>query len=165
MKKIEEAIPVNHGHLVKTIPGAVEFLTALASTSARVGLVTSSTLPLVKGWQKYLDLPLPEPELSVTAESVQNGKPDPACYNLGREKLGLNDETLNVVVLEDSPAGIKAGKGANCKVIGLLTSHTYEQIVAAGPDWIVHDLRGLKITQRPGTQVFIEMTTIYGNHT
>lgn len=31
------------------------------------------------------------------------------------------NENENVLVLEDSPAGIKAGKAAGCKVLGLVT--------------------------------------------
>ncbi|KAH7134293.1 HAD-like domain-containing protein [Dactylonectria macrodidyma] len=160
VRKIEGAIPLNHGHLATEIPGAVDFMTALIAISAPSALVTSSTLPLVIGWQKTLNLPLPEPEFLVTAESVPIGKPDPACYALGREKLGLTDETLDLLVVEDSPAGIEAGKAANCKVVGLLTSHTYEQIVAAKPNWIVQDLKSLKVLQSTGGKVSIEMTSL-----
>lgn len=160
MTKIEGAIPINHGHLATEIPGAIEFMAALAATLAPSALVTSSTLPLVKGWQKVLNIPLPEPEFLVTAESVQNGKLDPACYALGREKLGLTDETLDLLVLEDSPAGIQAGKAANCKVVGLLTSHTYEQIAESGPDWIVQDLKSLKVVCNRGGKVSIEMISL-----
>jgi glycerol-1-phosphatase len=51
----------------------------------------------------------------ITAEAVRNGKPDPTCYLLGKEKLGLElDE--EVLVIEDMPAGIKAGNrlGNDC---------------------------------------------------
>lgn len=50
-------------------------------------------------------------------------KPDPSCYVLGLDRIGLAgaNENANVLVLEDSPAGIKAGKAAGCKVLGLVT--------------------------------------------
>jgi glycerol 3-phosphatase-1 len=48
-------------------------------------------------------------------------------------------------VLEDSPAGIRAGKAAGCKVLGLVTSHTAEQVVSAGPDWVVRDLASVRL--------------------
>lgn len=50
-------------------------------------------------------------------------KPDPACYSMGLKRIGMarDDEHTNVLVLEDSPAGIKAGKAAGCKVLGLVT--------------------------------------------
>lgn len=42
---------------------------------------------------------------------------------LGLERIGQAgaNENANVLVLEDSPAGIKAGKAAGCKVLGLVT--------------------------------------------
>ncbi len=94
------------------------------------------------GWLEVLKLP--HPKHLVTAESVENGKPDPTCYKLGWSKLGLPAD-VEVLVLEDSPAGIIAGKAAGCKVLGLVTSHTIEQVVAAEPDWVVEDLRSVKM--------------------
>jgi glycerol 3-phosphatase-1 len=89
-------------------------------------------------------LKLPLPEHLVVAEDVENGKPDPGCYLMGMEKLrlGAGDEVL---VLEDSPAGIRAGKAAGCKVLGVVTSHTMQQVLDAGADWIVKDLRSVKL--------------------
>lgn len=44
------------------------------------------------------------------------------------------------VVFEDAPSGIRSGKAAGCKTIGLLTSHSWEQVEAAQPDYIVKDM-------------------------
>lgn len=70
-------------------------------------------------------------------------------------KLNATDAS-QVLVLEDSPAGIQAGKAAGCKVLGLVTSHTVEQVVAAGPDWVVRDLSGVRVvgwTEERGTEL------------
>ena len=56
-------------------------------------------------------------------------------------------------MLEDSPAGIRAGKAAGCKVLAMVTSHTVEQVLAAEPDWIVRDLRSLKVEGIDGGRV------------
>ncbi|ENH70931.1 (DL)-glycerol-3-phosphatase 2 [Fusarium oxysporum f. sp. cubense race 1] len=118
VRSIESVIPVNHGHLAKEIPGAIDFLSALAAHSVPWALVTSSTLPLVQQWRETRNLALPTaPKLLVTAESVENGKPDPAAYVLGRERLGLVDEQFDILVIEDSPAGIAAGKAAGYCVV------------------------------------------------
>ncbi len=106
--------------------------------------MTSGTIPLVTGWLDVLKLP--PPDYLVTAESVEKGKPDPACYRLGREKLKLGSDA-RVVVLEDSPAGIQAGKAAGCKVISLVTTHTLEQVLAAEPDWVLQDLRSVEMVE------------------
>ncbi|KAL2673765.1 hypothetical protein Neosp_012209 [[Neocosmospora] mangrovei] len=161
VRSIESVIPVNHGHLAKEIPGAVDFLSALATHSVPWALVTSSTLPLVQQWRETQKLSLPAAqELLVTAESVEKGKPDPAAYVLGRERLNMVDERFDVLVIEDSPAGIAAGKASGCKVIGLLTSHTYEQIASSAPDWILQDLRSLKILRNMNGKVAVEMLLV-----
>ncbi|KAG4219408.1 hypothetical protein PC116_g32112 [Phytophthora cactorum] len=143
---MEGLLPKLHGADAVEIPGARALLDTLIAASARWAIVTSGTVPLVTGWLDVLKLP--HPENLVTAESVANGKPDPACYDLGREKLGLSpDDSSEILVLEDSPAGIRSGKAAGCKVLGLVTSHTAEQVLAAEPDWIVRDLRSVKMVR------------------
>jgi glycerol-1-phosphatase len=102
-------------------------------------------------------LQLPIPENLVVAEDVENGKPDPSCYLLGKEKLGLTADA-EVLVLEDSPAGIKAGKAAGCKVLGVVTSHTVEQVLNAGPDWIVKDLRSVRVVGHSQERVELEFS-------
>ena len=44
------------------------------------------------------------------------------------------------LVVEDAPSGILAGKAAGAKVLGVLTSHTLDQVKKVEPDWIVEDL-------------------------
>ncbi|KAK4201847.1 DL-glycerol-3-phosphatase [Triangularia verruculosa] len=145
----EALLPKLYGSSAVEIPGARSLLTSLISLSAPWTIVTSGTIPLVTGWLNVLGLPVPEH--IVTAESVQNGKPDPACYLLGRENLGEPaGQGREVLVLEDAPAGIKAGKAAGCKVIGLVTSHSVEEVLAAGPDWVVKDLTQVKVVRREG---------------
>jgi len=87
---------------------------------------------------------------------VKNGKPDPSCYLMGKEKLGLKGQA-EVLVLEDSPAGIAAGKAAGCKVLAVVTSHSVEQVLAAQPDWIVKDLRSVKIVRHSKAGVELEI--------
>jgi glycerol-1-phosphatase len=115
---------------------------ALEEVSARWTIVTSGTQPLAQGWLKILGLI--EPPFIVTAEDVVHGKPDPACYNLGRKKLGL-PEFAPVLVFEDAPAGIRAGKAAGCLVVALTTTHAVSHLIDAGADWIVQDLRSVKL--------------------
>ncbi|KAI0202375.1 HAD-like protein [Astrocystis sublimbata] len=142
VQRMEGMLPKKYGADAVEIPGARALLDQLIAAKAPWAIVTSGTEPLVHGWLEVLKLP--HPEHLVTAESVENGKPDPACYKLGWSRLGMPGNA-NVLVLEDSPAGIEAGKAAGCKVIGLVTSHTMEQVVAAQPDWVVRDLSSVKM--------------------
>ncbi|KAJ2980038.1 hypothetical protein NQ176_g2887 [Zarea fungicola] len=127
-----------------------------SENAAPWAIVTSGTEPLVHGWLSRLNLAIPAN--LVTAESVLHGKPDPTCYRMGLEKLNLTDVAGDVLVLEDSPAGIKAGKDAGCKVIGLVTSHTVEQVAAAKPDWVVKDLTSVTVVATEGSMVVVEIT-------
>jgi glycerol 3-phosphatase-1 len=158
--KVEGQLPHLYGDDATEIPGARSLLDALISVKAPWAIVTSGTEPLVSGWLNVLKLAIPEH--LVTAESVAEGKPDPACYRMGLDKLALGTGSgaitaADVLVLEDSPAGIKAGKDAGCRVIGLVTSHTVEQVAAAEPDWIVRDLDSVKVVASEGGKITLEI--------
>lgn len=140
---MEGLLPLHHGEDAVEISGARSLLNEIGTRELPWAIVTSGTMPLVSGWLKRMGLPTPEH--LITAESVENGKPDPACYLMGRERIKLSGDDKSVLVLEDSPAGIRAGKAAGCKVLGLVTSHTAEQVKSAEPDWIVKDLDSVKI--------------------
>ncbi|KAI1815484.1 HAD-like protein [Poronia punctata] len=158
VRHIEGIMPKKYGDEATEIPGARALLDQLIATNATWTIVTSGSEPLVHGWLDVLKLPTPEH--LVTAESVENGKPDPTCYLLGRSNLGLSAEA-EVLVLEDSPAGIRAGKAAGCKVLGLVTSHTLEQVKAAQPDWVVTDLSSVKmLTCSPDGRVTLEFSNV-----
>lgn len=152
---MEGSLPKLHGKDAVEIPGARALLETLISARAPWAIVTSGTHPLVTGWLDVLDLP--HPEHLVTAEAVQNGKPDPTCYQLGRSKLKLA-ENADVLVFEDSPAGIKSGKSAGCKVIAVVTSHTLEQVMEAEPDWIIQDLQSVKMIEMKDGAVTLEIS-------
>jgi glycerol 3-phosphatase-1 len=155
IKHMESLLPLHYGADAVEIPGARDLLDSCTEQKVPWAIVTSGTSPLVSGWLGVLKLPLPEH--LVVAEDVEKGKPDPSCYLMGREKLGLSGKA-EVLVLEDSPAGIKAGKEAGCKVLGVVTSHTVEQVVAAGPDWVVKDLSSLKVVGLSANGVEIEIS-------
>lgn len=155
VRHMEGLLPKLYSSDATEVPGARALLDALISRSAPWAIVTSGTQPLVTGWLSVLGLAIPEH--LVTAESVDEGKPDPACYRLGRERLGFQDAAKDILVFEDAPAGIKAGKAAGCKVVGLVTSHTVEQVVAAGPDWVLEDLTSVNVVGVEGGRVAIEI--------
>lgn len=107
------------------------------------------------GWLGVMKLA--HPKIHVVAEDVEEGKPDPACYALGKERLSLMKDDP-VLVVEDAPAGVRAGKAAGCTVIGLTTTHGIQQIREAGADWVVQDLRSVRYAGRDGKLVRIEIS-------
>ncbi|RMD44650.1 hypothetical protein DV735_g462, partial [Chaetothyriales sp. CBS 134920] len=145
--ELERQVPVRWGDSATAIPGAHQLLETLETLQAKWAIVTSGTRPLVEGWLKRLKLV--EPEHMVTAETVVNGKPDPEGYQLGATKLGLGEDTKSLLVLEDAPAGVRAGKAAGCMVLGLATSHSMQDLKDAGADWVVRDLTFVKVQRDP----------------
>lgn len=137
---MESQIPFKYGVDAIPIPGSQALLAQVSNLRIPWGIVTSGTKPLVSGWLDILQLV--HPSVLITAEAVRDGKPDPACYSLGKGKLGLDGEVL---VVEDAPAGIKAGKKAGCKVLALATTHEIEALWEAGADWVVKDLQSLRM--------------------
>lgn len=139
---MEGSLPRKYGNDAVEIPGARDLLDSLEAAGARWTIVTSGTRPLVEGWLDVMKLALPEH--LVSAEEVSNGKPDPEGYLLGLKRLNLPAGST-AVVFEDAPAGVRAGKAAGFKVIGLATTHAVHQLEDAGADWIIQDLRSISL--------------------
>lgn len=57
---------------------------------------------------------------------VSKGKPDPEIYLKTAKALGF--DPAKCIVFEDSFSGIEAGKGAGCKVVGITTTHSREEL-------------------------------------
>lgn len=130
-------------------------LDTLEAALAPWTIVTSGTRPLVTGWLDVMKLA--HPSTLVVADDVADGKPDPACYLLGRERLGL-DAQAKMVVFEDAPAGVAAGKAAGFFVIGLATTHSVQQIRAAGADRIVEDMRSVRLVEWDGKRMVLQVS-------
>ncbi|WP_448638180.1 HAD-IA family hydrolase [Geodermatophilus sp. URMC 63] len=120
----------------ETVPAVAGAAELLATLPARVwAVVTSGTPDLATARSTAAGLPLPE--AMVTGPDVAAGKPAPECYRLGARALGLRPE--ETVVLEDSPAGVAAGRAAGARVVGI-----GERALSAGADVVVRDLTGLR---------------------
>ncbi|KAL6704024.1 DL-glycerol-3-phosphatase [Coniothyrium glycines] len=140
---VEGLIPKEFGQDAVEIPGSRQMLDELERKEVPWCIVTSGSRPLVTGWLDVMKLA--RPKNLITAEDVLNGKPDPACYRLGETKLGLREEKPSIVVFEDAPAGIRSGKAAGYTVVALFTTHSLEQLVEAGADYIVKDMQSVSL--------------------
>ena len=72
---------------------------------------------------------LPRPKVLVTAEDVRHGKPAPDGYLMAARALGV--AATDCVVVEDSPAGVDAGKAAGALVAAVTTTHPADALRAA----------------------------------
>jgi beta-phosphoglucomutase len=84
----------------------------------------------------------------VSAEDVSTPKPDPECYRTGFNRLDAARMAMGhlpmthpeCVVIEDSPAGVKAGVAADLQVLGVPNTVSADELRAAGARWIAKDL-------------------------
>ena len=81
---------------------------------------------------------LPVPDRIISGDMVERGKPDPEAYRRGAELLGV--PAADCVVVEDAPTGARAGVAAGCRVLGVLGTHSAEELREAGATWVVESL-------------------------
>ncbi|XVQ13721.1 HAD-IA family hydrolase [Spirillospora sp. CA-255316] len=125
---------------VTAIAGARELLAGMDGLPWAV--VTSMDPAQLKARAGAAGIPLPE--VVVTASDVSVGKPDPSGYLLAARRLGVDPR--DCVVVEDAPAGVRAGRAAGATVLAVTTSHEASELTEA--DLLVPDL--MPITEVPG---------------
>jgi sugar-phosphatase len=79
---------------------------------------------------------LPVPAVLIAAENVSEGKPDPEGYLTAAAALAY--DIVDCVVIEDSPAGIAAGRAAGARTVAVATSHNAAEL--SGADAVVLNL-------------------------
>jgi sugar-phosphatase len=115
------------------LPGAQRLLDTLPA--GRWTIATSCTRALAEVRLRAVGLPIPK--TMVTSSEVKIGKPDPEPYVKAAAKLGF--AASECIVVEDAPAGVRAGKAAGARVIAFLTTMARRELEDAGADWIVPD--------------------------
>ncbi|MGA8539067.1 MAG: HAD family hydrolase [Terriglobales bacterium] len=125
---------------VVLLPGARELLRNLPPD--RWTIATSCTRPLAEVRLRAAGLPIPA--TIVTSSDVKIGKPDPEPYLKAAAKLGF--APADCVVVEDAPAGVRAGKAAGARVIAFLTTMLRRELEEAGADWILHNCADIRAT-------------------
>jgi len=129
---------------VAPLPGALDLLASLPDE--RWTIVTSCTRPLAEVRIKAAGLPLPEK--LVTSNDITHGKPHPEPFLKGAAALGYPAEQC--IVLEDVPAGVRAGKSAGAKVIAFPTTVQPSALQEAGADWILKNCADIRLLERDG---------------
>lgn len=140
--RVIEQIEIDDTEDLKVLPGVKALLESLPID--KWAIVTSATKRLTVARLKVAGLPLPEK--LITADMVERGKPDPEPYRRGAALLGLSN--AECVVVEDAPSGVGAGKAAGSRVLGVVGTHTLEELHQA--DWVVGSLEGVSITVANG---------------
>ena len=127
---------------LQALPGARELIASVPPE--RFAIVTSGSRALAEARLRATGLPVPR--VLVTAENVEDGKPDPAGYLSAAAQLGV--DPAHSLVLEDAPAGVAAGRAAGMTVVAVLT--TTDETALQAAHWRVADLSALLPNRRGG---------------
>jgi HAD superfamily hydrolase (TIGR01509 family) len=123
---------------IKPVKGLIDFLESLNRLAASRAIATSAPRANVDftlektNTGKYFTTILDD-------SFVTEGKPNPQIYLKSAKALGFNP--ADCIVLEDSLSGVKAGKRAGCKVVGITTTHTREELRET--DLVIDNFDGL----------------------
>lgn len=110
---------------VEPISGFLKFISDLEAHQVKLGVATSAP-------SANLDLILSKIDLReklgsiLASEDVKKHKPDPEVYLSSARNLGLSPDQC--LVFEDSFSGISAALNAGMRVVGVLSSHTIEEL-------------------------------------
>lgn len=121
---------------IKALPGLSDFLKQLNDLDIVRAIATSAP-------RSNVDFTLEKTGIGEYFETilddsfVSKGKPDPEVYLKAAE--AVNFPPGRCVVFEDSLAGVEAAKKAGCKVVGLTTTHTSEELKET--DWVIEDFQ------------------------
>jgi len=121
------------------LPGALDLLDSLPPD--RWTIVTSCTRALAEVRIRAARLPLPK--RMITSNDITHGKPNPEPYLKGAALLGF--PAPECIVVEDVPAGVRAGKAAGARVIGFKTTVQESLLQEAGASWILDNCAGIRL--------------------
>lgn len=129
---------------VVAIAGAAALLASLPADAWAI--VTSGSAALAQA--RLVRAGLPIPAALVTADDVTQGKPAPEPYLAGARRLGVPVERC--IVVEDAPAGVAAGVAAGMRVVGILSTHSREELLAQGALAVAPVLTALRVAAGEG---------------
>jgi HAD superfamily hydrolase (TIGR01509 family) len=114
--------------------GPVGIVSGALAAEIRFGLERMGVLELVR--------------FVISAEACRACKPDPEGYELALERL---DRGVRAVVVEDSLAGVQAGKAAGLRVAAVAHMYSAPELAAAGADVVVRRIGELGDADLDGT--------------
>ena len=127
---------------VDPIAGFMAFFKSLKVEGLLTGVGTSAplaNLELIAGTLGIMD----KMESILASEHVSRHKPDPEVYLKSADLLKVQPDAC--VVFEDSFSGVTAAKNAGMKVVGVLSSHTKEELPAC--DLYIQDFREINVNE------------------
>lgn len=103
------------------VPGFKEFMNRLHQDGIKTAVVTSSNREKMKAVYKQHPDFTQLFDIILTSEDFTGSKPDPSCYLTAARQLNVTPDAC--IVFEDSFNGLRAGKAAEMRVVGLSTTN------------------------------------------
>jgi len=120
------------------LPGAREFIADCRRRGLKLAVATSADRVKMDGNLREIGIPAETFDVCLTGSEVTHKKPHPEIFLAAAAKLELPNSAC--LVVEDAPTGIRAGKAAGSRCLGLTTSFSAEELRSAGADYIASDL-------------------------
>lgn len=103
------------------VPGFMDFLGMLHKDDIKTAVVTSSNREKMKAVYKQHPDFTQLFDIILTSDDFTGSKPDPSCYLTAARQLNVTPDAC--IVFEDSFNGLRAGKAAKMRVVGLSTTN------------------------------------------
>jgi beta-phosphoglucomutase len=126
-----------HGRL-SPLPGVMEFVGRCREKGLKLAVATSADLVKLLINLKEIGLEGQTFDTLVNGNDVVRHKPYPDIYLKAASLIGIDPREC--LVVEDAITGIKAGKAAGARCLGLTTSFAATALREAGAEWIAADL-------------------------
>jgi len=123
---------------VLPMPGVRELLAALRSAGWRLAMATSADQVKAMANLRILGMEEHGFDAIVTGDDVLLKKPHPDRYLEAARRCGVASQ--DAWVIEDAESGVRAGKAAGMRVIGLTSTLSAPRLLAAGADAVVDRL-------------------------
>ncbi|CAN5899557.1 HAD-IA family hydrolase [soil metagenome] len=138
-QKVAETKELNfrrHTEHLDPLPGLMDFLKVARSQELELALVTNAPEENVRAILAGLSL---EEAFDVTllAEEVGTGKPDPVVYLAALDEIGLSPD--QTIAFEDSVSGITSATQARIPTVGIASTHDPGKLREAGAFIVVED--------------------------
>ncbi len=127
---------------IALMPGAREALDAVVA--APHAIATSCTRPLAAARLRLSGIVAPD--VLVTADDVERGKPSPDPFLAAARGLGI--DPADCLVIEDAPAGVQAARSAGCAALAVATTVDADDLAAA--DLVISDLSAVRLVPTDG---------------
>lgn len=126
------------------LPGLIGFLAQIQRHGLAIAVVTNA--PPENATFMLSELGLADTfNPVIMADHLPRGKPDPLPYQTALDQIGIVAD--EAIAFEDSRTGIRAAVAAGIVTMGIMTTHSESELLAAGASFAIANFTGLTIAK------------------